>query len=305
MFTKTPLWVGDTVISINSVSFYDNPDVVDAYSALQKPGERITIVAKKGEESLNDFLHDGRRQTVFPQDKIIQTTRESVNTALTSQTSGTVGTTISGESTRNTTNDTKSCNSTDTEIGDRNKSAGRGVNCMTLSRDGSIGMESTVIEKNASASVNSSATTLRREHQFESPAKSLQLLDKGKESKQRGSRKRQKVLVTVTKEYQRQKIGIDFAILNKKLVVTEVSPTGLLRNAPLGFGDTILSINGVSFQLDPVAHEAASIIKNSPKRVTIEILKTENTIHKGHVDVKTKSCLPSSLLWHRQRKFEQ
>jgi len=108
-------------------------------------------------------------------------------------------------------------------------------------------------------------------------------------------------LITVTKEYKGQKIGIDFAMLNNKLVVTEVSPKGLLRNAPLVFGDTILSINGVSFRQDPDAKEAYSLIKKAPEKVTIEILKTEYAHDRGNSGASTKSCIPTTLFCRRKK----
>lgn len=467
MFTKSPLRIGDIIISINSVSLYDNPNVDDAYSALRKAGKRITLVAKKGEESLNSFLLHGIRRPVLPQNKIIHARRESINTTLTTQTSGTMGTTVSGESTQDLINDgAQSNDSTRTDNRNGSKSGRRGLIYNTLSGDSSIGLESVAMEKDLScheafenpskfisspsssrvtiikntheedigievvevtigsgmllavskitprspasstdlkvgdvilavngnsfmnnpdarkaaflvreaqrevyiefkkfssfppavlldmqksksertrvlktelgandvnesnscghnsnsrkllptlkefeqnqkfALMNNSFNTQREEHECESSTKSLKLQEEGKVSKQKGFKKRQKVLVTVTKEHQKQKIGIDFAVLNNKLVLTEVSSTGLLRNAPLVFGDTILSINGVSFQLDPNLKEAFSVIKSAGRKVTLEILKTEHSFHKRNVRVSTKSCIPAPLFCNRRRKIE-
>merc|ERR1712008_91151 len=63
LFAKTPLQIGDTILSINSICLQKNTDVVDAYAAL-KSGNRVTIVAKKGEKSLNEFLARNRELVV-------------------------------------------------------------------------------------------------------------------------------------------------------------------------------------------------------------------------------------------------
>lgn len=307
MFANTPLLIGDIIISINGINLHDNADVVDAYSALGKPGKQITLVAKKGEESLNEFLLDGSRQPLLPKDK----RRGSINTSLTSQTSGTMGTSVSGESTRDLIRDcTKSYDSSLTEsrnsgqsncTNSRTKEANDAKSRGPISNSGKmVHMLEEVEENQESASMNSFADSQRGKYECKSPATGLKLQEEGKDSKQKGKKKRQKVLITVTKKSKGQKIGIDFAILNNKLVVSEVSPTGLLRNAPLVFGDTILSINGVSFQLDPIAKEAFSLVKNAREKVTLEILKTQYAPDKRNDGVSTKSCISAPLFCHRR-----
>ena len=64
-FASTPLRPGDIILSINSVSLRENADVVDAYSALGKSGREVTMVAKKAEQSLREFLVE-RRETGGP-----------------------------------------------------------------------------------------------------------------------------------------------------------------------------------------------------------------------------------------------
>jgi len=302
MFANTPLLIGDIIISINGINLHDNADVVDAYSALGKPGKQITLVAKKGEASLNEFLLDGRSQPPLPKDK----RQGSINTSLTSLTSGTMGTSVSGESSRDMIRDcTKSYDSPLT--GSRNSSQSNRTNSRTddFEFDEEIEASKTNSEANDTNSrgpISNSGKTLHmleeveESQESESPATSLRLQEEMKDSKQNGKKKRQKVLITVTKRNKGQKIGIEFTLLNNKLVVSEVSPTGLLRNAPLVFGDTILSINGVSFKIDPIAKEAFSLIKNAREKVTLEILKTE---YKRDVGVSNKSCM-SPLFWSRR-----
>jgi PDZ domain len=55
-FVATPLRTGDIILSINSVSFRGNADVVGAYSALDKSKTEVTMVARKAENSLKEFL---------------------------------------------------------------------------------------------------------------------------------------------------------------------------------------------------------------------------------------------------------
>jgi C-terminal processing protease CtpA/Prc len=312
MFANTPLLVGDIIISINGINLHDNADVVDAYSALGIPGKQITLVAKKGEASLNDFLLNGRSQPLLPKDK----RQGSVNTSLTSLTSGTMGTSVSGESSRDMIRDcTKSYDSP--LAGSRNSSHSNRTNSRTddfefdeeiEAIDEEIEASKTNSEANDTNSrgpISNSGKMLRMLEEVEenqesaSPATSLRLQEERKDSKSKGKKKRQKVLITVTKRNKGQKIGIEFTLLNNKLVVSEVSPTGLLRNAPLVFGDTILSINGVSFQIDPVAKDAFSLIKNAREKVTLEILKTEYGHDKRDVGVSNKSCM-SPLFWSRR-----
>ena len=302
IFANTPLLIGDIIISINGINLHDNADVVDAYSALGKPGKQITLVAKKGEASLNEFLLDGRSQPFLPKDK----RQGSINTSLTSLTSGTMGTSVSGESSRDMIRDcTKSYDSALT--GSRNSSQSNRTNSRTddFEFDEEIEASKTNSEANDTNSrgpISNSGKMLhmleevKENQESESPATSLRLQEEMKDSKQKGKKKRQKVLITVTKRNKGQKIGIEFTLLNNKLVVSEVSPTGLLRNAPLVFGDTILSINGVSFKIDPIAKEAFSLIKNAREKVTLEILKTE---YKRDVGVSNKSCM-SPLFWSRR-----
>jgi len=108
----------------------------------------------------------------------------------------------------------------------------------------------------------------------------------------------------VTKEYQGQKVGIGVERLNNKLVVTEVSPRGLLRNAPLVHGDTVLSINEVSFRNNPSAKEAFLVVNDAPEKVTFEILKTEHFDHVISNGVSRKSCVSVPFFCSRQRKVD-
>ena len=428
VFKRTSLRIGDIIISINSVSFFDHPDIFDAYSALGKPGKRITLVAKRGEKSLNDFLLDRKGQADLPQTK--SPGRKSISTALTAQTSGAMAS-VSEESAQYLKNDgTRSHNSTlsgnrsnaestkhgetrtlsgkdneslesadakkgneinldemsnpschititknthddpigldvakvatgwgmllaiskivpgskasltELKVGDviltvngtsfRNnpdllsvislvREAQRQVciefqklssfsQAIQLDLQKSLSMLEMAEQSQKSTSMNRSVENQGGEQEYKMTSNSLLLHDEGGESKQKGSTKRQKVLVTVTKDHPGQKIGLDFALLDDKLVVTDVSPKGLLRNAPLVYGDTILSINGVSFQQEPIPKEAYDLIKQARKKVTIEILKVQyahnNAISGANNGVSTKSCIPATLICGRRKKID-
>ena len=56
LFGRTPLRVGDVVLSVNSFSFQDNADAGLASSVIRSADKDITIVARKSESSLHDFL---------------------------------------------------------------------------------------------------------------------------------------------------------------------------------------------------------------------------------------------------------
>ena len=112
--------------------------------------------------------------------------------------------------------------------------------------------------------------------------------DKASLASQR-SKKCRKVWITVVKEFPREKVGITFATIENKLVVTGVSPSGLLRGAPVLPGDTILSINGVNFSRDPDAEYAFAMVSRTPGELLFEILKTGYVIGVGKA--QPKSCL--------------
>ncbi|KAL3919830.1 MAG: hypothetical protein SGILL_003555 [Bacillariaceae sp.] len=103
------------------------------------------------------------------------------------------------------------------------------------------------------------------------------------------SRRARKVWVTLVKEHSREKVGITFAAIEDKLIVTDVSPSGLLRDAPVCAGDTILSINGFNFRGDPDAQYASALVAKAPDELLFEILKTGYAI--GHDKAQSKSCL--------------
>jgi C-terminal processing protease CtpA/Prc len=102
-------------------------------------------------------------------------------------------------------------------------------------------------------------------------------------------KKHRKVWVTIRKEYPSEKVGITFAALEKRLIVTNVSPSGLLRGTPVLPGDTILSINGADFSVDPDARYAFELVCMAPEEVLLEVLKTGYAIDAKNHD--SKSCL--------------
>ncbi len=385
VFKQTPLRTGDIVVSINRVSFFDNADIFDAYAALWKSEKRITLVAKKGEASLNQFLLSQRGQANIPHSKALN---ESHDTALTDETSGTMGSAASGRSkqSRSSLSDerisseaSQSSRTRETPTGDSNVSSesnsedeesnsSRRIKITKNRHDEFLGLElseatttwgklltvSNIIPGSKAASselkigdviltVNgisfknnpnaARAISLLRKSQKEvviefqklssfsaavraDMQKSLNLsedsellanslISHGDLESQKVKKKRQKVLVTVTKDRPGQKIGLDFALVDDKLVVTDISSKGLLRNAPLFYGDTILSINGVSFAKEPVAKEAYNLVKNAPKKVTLEILKVQYDHKKpDNIGVATKSCIPGPLLCGRRKKTD-
>jgi len=396
VFKKTPLRIGDIIVSINRMSFFNNADIFDAYAALWKSEKRITLVAKKGEESLNEFLLSQRGQVDSPQAKALN---GSVNTGLTLQSSGTLGTNASGKSKIHHKNDgSKSSSSMLSDERDTSRSSRSSKSRETPSENGNVSSASNDLDEESNSSrritirknrhdefiglelsevatawgtlltvsritpgskaasselqvgdailtVNgisfknnpnaSSAISLLRKSQKEvciefqkfssfSAAvkadlqKSINVSDdsellansmishgEGNNAKKKVPKKRQKVLVTVTKDHKGQKIGLDFAFIHDKLVVTDVHPKGLLRNAPLTYGDVILSINGVNFDKEPNAKDAYGAVKNAPKKVTLEILKVEYAQQKpDNIGVAKKSCIPGTLICSRRKKTE-
>jgi C-terminal processing protease CtpA/Prc len=450
-FAKTPLRIGDIILSINNVSLHENVDVVNAYAALGKSGNRITVVAKKGQESLNDFLLDGRREPVIQKDEIILNDRKIISTPSSTGTAGTAGTTKSGtttissqdeatfnisnfkeknkirqeqvgnspQSVKNTIpfhpssktdqlefdeesygaslygyNSSSSIrivkNASSTEdvgfeirevntewgrlltvakitplslvstthlkVGDailaindvdfrKNPDVERAASLLKISH-GEVCIEYQKISRYLSAvpvdsyeqkevpmknkdlaSVGNSSELISRSGQVAMPileeaevnGKSLSMKSsitndqqRGREvhSMERGSKgqensnrqrqhlmkvKRQKIWITVTRG-KGQKVGINLATLNGKLVVTKVSSSGLLRNAPLMTGDTILSINRVDFRLNPNAKEASLLVNDAPKHITFEILKTGYDSNDKSDGVGTKTCVLGSFL---------
>lgn len=382
VFLKTPLRPGDIIISINSVGFFDNADVFEAYAALGKEGKRLTLVAKKGEKSLNDFLLNRRGEANLPHST---SPGRSINTALTSETSGSTRSSASEGSSRKTAKDDKSTaddssKSSRQSNSSRKLDAARRITIIKKTPNDSIGLDVAKVETKwgtflaiskiipgskasttelkigdiilsvndisfrtnpdvakvislvreargkvcieiqklssfppaAQVDLNKSLNESMEAEEIEQSASLNKSGESSKyqspsNSKQRVPKKRQKVLVTVTKDRPSQKIGLDFALLNDKLVVTDINPKGLLRNAPLVYGDTILSINGVSFRQEPVAKEAYDIIRSAPKKVTIELLKVEYYDHipakNDESGVSSKSCIPSFMC--RRRKNVQ
>lgn len=400
VFVRTPLRRGDIIISINSVGFFDNTDVPEAYAALRKQGKRLTLVAKKGEKSLNDFLLNSWREADLPQTK---SAGRSVNSAVTSQTSGSTRTSSrEGSAKPMIKDDNQSHKSTadDNSMSSRQSNSSRKSNAANAARritilkktpNDSIGLDVTKVETKWGAFIaiskiipgsKASSTELKvgdiilsvndisfrtnpdvakviwlvreargkvcieiqklssfpaaaqvdlnkslnesieaeeteksvsmnksgESARYQTPSNSFASHVDGGDLKQRVPKKRQKVLVTVTKDRPAQKIGLDFSLLNNKLVVTDINPKGLLRNAPLVYGDSILSINGVSFRNEPVAKQAYDIIRNARKKVTIELLKVEYYDHRttpnnDESGASSKSCIPS-FMRRRRRKVE-
>eukprot|EP00536_Pseudo-nitzschia_multiseries_P012155 jgi/Psemu1/290108/fgenesh1_pg.448_\ len=417
-FTKTPIRTGDVILSINNMSLHNQDDVVDAYSALGKSGKRITLVAKKGGESLNDFLLDERRQEVVSKGKN-RSGEASTNSLVTAHT---VGTTISGGSERaesffssepvkdmltdeiitfkpkrmgenNAQKDdvdnasravsTMSTSCDDFEFDEQSYGASlfgynasssvtiakkspdedigvgmlvittewgrllvvsniapRSVACDTDLKvgDAILAINGTSFRRNPSAAKASSlvrdaprvvriefqklssfspavpvdpntskiekvekseehksmptkspesqtSQTLEKLIRKERPTFSGGPLSSGKQKegeshsspkRPKSSEKRQKLRIIVTKESKGQDVGIGLKVLNNDLIVTKTSSKGLLRNAPLVYGDVVLSINGVSFRNDPDANEALKVVKDTLGQVTFEILKMKN-----------------------------
>lgn len=386
VFLKTPLRPGDIIISINSVGFFDNADVFEAYAALGKEGKRLTLVAKKGEKSLNDFLLNRRGEANLPHST---SPGRSVNTTWTSETSGSTRSSASEGSSRETSKDDKSATDDSSKSSRQSNSsrkldAARRITILKETPNDSIGLDVAKVETKwgtflaiskiipgskasttelkigdiilsvndisfrtnpdvakvislvreargkvcieiqklssfppaAQADLNKSLNDSMEAEEIEQSASLTKSGESsryqtqsnsfdGGNSKQRVPKKRQKVLVTVTKDRPSQKIGLDFALLNDKLVVTDINPKGLLRNAPLVYGDTILSINGVSFRQEPVAKEAYDIIRSAPKKVTIELLKVEYYDHipakNDESGVSSKSCIPSFMCRRRKK----
>ena len=453
-FAKTPLRIGDIIMSINNISLHENADVVNnAYAALGKSGNRITIVAKKGQESLNDFLLEGRREPVIQKDEMIINDRKSTSTTSSTGTGGTVGTTKSRTTTITSSEDEATCNdsnfkekikfrygevgnspqsvkntttfhppsrtdqlefdevsygaslygynssssirivkdasstedvgfeireantewgrlltvakitphslvsTTHLKVGDaisaingvdfrKNPDIERAASLLKISQgevcieyqkisrylptvpvDLCEQKEEVPVKTKDLASVRNSSELIGRSGQVAMPlleeaevnGKSLSINSsitndqqrgredhstersfKGQENSNRHGQhsmkiKLQKIWITVTRG-KGQKVGINLATLDEKLVVTKLSSSGLLRNAPLVPGDTILSINKVDFRRNPNAKEAYLLVKDAPKYVTFEILKTGYDSSDKSNDVGTKTCVFGSFL---------
>lgn len=107
------------------------------------------------------------------------------------------------------------------------------------------------------------------------------------------TKQHRKVWVAIKKEFPNEKVGISFASLERRLIVTNVSPSGLLRATPVLPGDTILSINGVDFSRDPDVKYAFELVSGAVEEVLLEILKTG-------FPVNVESDTTNKCLW---RKF--
>jgi C-terminal processing protease CtpA/Prc len=147
---------------------------------------------------------------------------------------------------------------------------------------------------NSSASMRSLDIPMVRRTQSSTPKED----DRSSLALQR-TKKFRKVWITVVKEHAREIVGISFTTIQNKLIVTDVSPSGLLRGAPVLPGDTILSINGVNFSRDPNAEYAFALVVRAPKELLFEVLKTGYVI--GVDKVEPKSCL-RRLACNRSRK---
>lgn len=115
-------------------------------------------------------------------------------------------------------------------------------------------------------------------------------------------RKRKKLWITVHKQYQRQEIGINFAAMNNRLLITKISPTGMLVGVPVMPGDTVLSINGVNFRRNPDAKEAYLTILSAPNEVILEISKTGFAIDSIDSGTGHKHCFGSKLICSRRKQ---
>lgn len=111
--------------------------------------------------------------------------------------------------------------------------------------------------------------------------------------------KRQRMWITVTRRRQGG-VGLNLAKQNGKVVVTKVSLSGILRNAPLRPGDTILSINDIDFRSNPNAKEALNIVNHGPRKLTFEVLKTAGEY--SEENESTKMCLIGSILFGGNRR---
>jgi len=250
LFARTPLRTGDIILSINNVSLYDNADLVDAYSALGRPGNRITLVARKGGESLNDFLLEGRRQPVIKKE-IVPSGQESIDSPLTSKTAGTVGTTISGNSGRDRSNDS----------GD-------------LFEDGMIGFKASEIWKSysqhdAADNVSKAVSSLSRgsnEFDFDEESYGASLFGYNSSSS-----------VTIVKNSSNEDIGVEMMEITTEwgrlLVVSKITPRSLTSDTDLKVGDAILAINRISFRKNPSTARASSLVRNAQREVRIEYQK--------------------------------
>ena len=87
------------------------------------------------------------------------------------------------------------------------------------------------------------------------------------------------IVLTVTKKDSSQEVGISMGTVKGVLYVTRLSATSLFVGKPILPGDTILSINNISFRKDAATKDAFAAIVNAPNTVTIELKKTANQEH--------------------------
>ncbi|VEU43397.1 unnamed protein product [Pseudo-nitzschia multistriata] len=283
LFARTPLRMGDIILSINNVSLHDNADVFDAYAAMGKSEKRITLVAKKGGESLNDFLLAARSQPVM-KGKLNHSGHDSFDSQLSSKTAGTVGTTASGESGRGGSND--SFESFDGK-----------------SEDGVIGFKSTEEWKsnfrhdavnNASKAVSSPSRS-RNEFEFDEESYGASLFGYNASSN-----------VRIIKSYCDEDIGFKMLEITTEwgrlLVVSNVTPRSLASCTDLKVGDAILSINGISFRKKASAARASSIIRDAHREVYIEYQKLSSFSPAVPVDLQIRHHEKGEVL--KTRSFD-
>jgi predicted metalloprotease with PDZ domain len=441
-FAQTPLRPGDVILSINDIDLEQNADVVDAYSALGKAGDEITILARKSSESLNEFLLNRKvLATAYSSSSTPRTVEEkpTVPVPVTSQRSSPAsrskGSTViereemsslhSREQIGPTSNRQKSPCPTGESFVFHEEAYGASLNGYNSSKEiritkshpqESIGLDLTpvrtkwgnflsvtnIVPDSKAATTNirvgdvilaingvdfrdypdveRALATIKRartnvnievQHQslypFEISQKVPNILDNvtihehdnigvvrtrtfdsnddfiaqtctlkiaGKSENQSmqgellkdenmtktvGGRrnavseakdvdfsapapKQRKLWVRVAKEHPSEKVGISFATLEKKLVVTNVSPSGLLRGTPVLPGDTILSINRVDFRVDPDARSAFDLVSMAAEEVLFEILKTG---YRVDVDtIESRSCLRRNFGCRQKKKQE-
>jgi C-terminal processing protease CtpA/Prc len=82
------------------------------------------------------------------------------------------------------------------------------------------------------------------------------------------------IVLTVTKKHSSQEVGISMGTVKGVLYVTKLSPSSLFVGKAILPGDTILSINNISFRKDAATKDAFAAIVNAPNTVTIELKKT-------------------------------
>jgi hypothetical protein len=311
LLPKTDLWVGDIIMAINDVSFRDNPDAEHAAAVINDARDKVCIEfqrisgwkpalpprRKQTTEVTETLLPDGRkivRTETFHADKskkvkieeFVPPPRVNVpiirNNSDISPVSGIYAVSFDDDFQRQVAKQKMLLSVENAEALDAespNLLQRRDPGLKSVSFDGSFlrrkddKQEPVDIVLTGRTDRNADAQTIMRPRTRESKASAsifkATVAPKGTDT----------IVLTVTKKHPSQEVGISMGTVKGILYVTRLSPTSLFVGKPILPGDTILSINNISFRKDAATKDAFAAIVNAPSTVTIKLKKTAYQTH--------------------------